>query len=148
MPSQPEPPLHQHISLVTLAVADLERSRRFYEQGLGWTPALANDEVAFYQCGALVVSLYPGLPDDLGLAEPSRPGGIALAHNVPSRAEADALLAAAQAVGATIIKPAQATPWGGYVGYFADPDGHPWEVAHNPGFPLGADGSVTVPQES
>jgi catechol 2,3-dioxygenase-like lactoylglutathione lyase family enzyme len=139
--------MEQRISLVTLGVTDLERSRRFYEAGLGWRPGFANEEVAFFQAGGLVLALWSraALAADAGLAGTERGvGGIALAHNVRTREEVDAVLAEAAAAGAAILRPAQEASWGGYTGYFADPDGHPWEVAWNPHWTIEADGSIRL----
>jgi len=140
--------MEQRLSLVTLGVVDLERSRHFYEQGLGWRSSYASQEIVFFQVGGLVLGLFPR--GDL-LADMQRPtdaggfGGIALAHNVRTRSEVDAVLAEAAAAGATILKPAVEAAWGGYSGYFADPDGHPWEVAWNPAWMIASDGSVILP---
>lgn len=138
--------MDQRISLVTLAVADVDRSRRFYET-LGWRAAFTNEEVAFYQLNRIVLGLFDrGAmakdqrkdPDHLGV------GGVALAYNVASRADVDAVFDEARKAGAHILKEPEDAPWGGYSGYFADPDGHPWEVAWNPGWTLGDDGAVTI----
>ncbi|HYD99633.1 MAG TPA: VOC family protein [Alphaproteobacteria bacterium] len=142
--------MEQRLSLITLGVADLARSRRFYESGLGWTPSAASqDDVVFFQLGGIALSLYPRplLAEDARLADagPAPFGGIALAYNARTKAEVDAVLAKAVAAGAALLKPAQDAFWGGYSGYFADPDGHPWEVAWNPGFPIAEDGSVRLP---
>lgn len=139
--------MEQRLSVVTLGVTDLERARRFYEQGLGWQRGNEGDEIAFYQLGGMVLSLYPraALAEDAGL--PNRPagfGGIALAYNTRDKAEVDRVLDQATAAGATILRPAQEVFWGGYSGVFADPDGHPWEVAWNPHWPLAEDGSVQL----
>jgi uncharacterized protein len=139
--------MEQRISLVTLGVSDLDRSRRFYEEGLGWRPGFASDEVVFFQAGGLVLALFPraDLAADAGLPGTERGGsGIALAHNVRTREEVDAVLAEAIAAGAAILRPAEDASWGGYSGYFADPDGHPWEVAWNPHWTIEADGSVRL----
>src|SRR6266849_4974498 len=139
--------MEQRISLVTLGVADLERSRRFYQEGLGWRPGYVSEEVVFFQAGGLVLALFPrvALAADARLADTgSGAGGIALAHNVRRREEVEAVLAEAAAAGATILKPAEAASWGGYSGYFADPDGHPWEVAWNPHWTIEPDGSVSL----
>jgi uncharacterized protein len=142
--------MEPRISLVTLGVADLGRSRRFYEEGLGWRPSHAGVDgvVAFYQLGGLALALYgraalaadAGLPDEGGGF-----GGIALAHNVRSREEVGSVLARAAAAGARLLKPGADTEWGGHVGYFADPDGHLWEVAWNPHFALDATGALRLP---
>ena len=140
--------MEQRLSVVTLGVADLERSRRFYEDGLGWRRGNASDEVVFFQIGGAVLALFPrdALAEDARLpAEGSGFGGVTLAQCVRTREEVDAVLAEAAAAGATILKPAQDVFWGGYSGYFADPDGHPWEVAWNPHWALGDDGGVKLP---
>ena len=142
--------MEQRISLITLGVTDLARSRSFYEHGLGWQPSSAsNEQVSFFQTGSMVLALYgkTALAQDAQLApEGTGFGGIALAYNVRQREEVDAVLAEAQAAGATLLTSAQETDWGGYAGYFADLDGYPWEVAWNPHFPLLDDGSVQLPQ--
>jgi hypothetical protein len=140
--------MEQRLSFVTLGVADLARARAFYD-ALGWKASSASQPaVIFYDAGGVVVSLFArsDLAADAGLAD-SAPGfsGIALAHNVDSPAEVDRVLAAAVSAGGRLIKPGQKAFWGGYSGYFADPDGHLWEVAHNPFFPLDASGCVTLP---
>jgi uncharacterized protein len=142
--------MEQRISLITLSVTDLARSRYFYEHGLGWQPSSAsNEQVSFFQTGSMVLALYgkTALAQDAQLApEGTGFGGIALAYNVRQREEVDVVLAEAQAAGATLLTSAQETDWGGYAGYFADLDGYPWEVAWNPHFPLLDDGSVQLPQ--
>ena len=140
--------MEQRLSLVTLGVADLARARRFYEEGLGWRRGNRHDEVAFYQLGGMVLALWgrDALADDAGLPRAgSGFRGIALAYNARDRAEVDAVLEEAKAAGGTLVKPAQDTFWGGYAGYFADPDGHLWEVAWNPDWKLAADGSIRLP---
>ena len=138
------------ISVVTLGVRDLPRAVQFYRDGLGWTTSSAGgDDVAFFQMGGSVLSLYPRhlLAEDAHLPDEGTGfGGIALAHNVASRELVDTVLAEAVAAGGRLLKPAEVAFWGGYSGYFADPDGYPWEVAWNPGFPLAADGSIRVPE--
>ncbi len=139
--------MEQRISLITLGVADLARSRRFYEEGLGWRPGYTSEEVVFYQAGGLVLALFPRaeLLADARLADTGPGvGGIVLAHNVRTREEVDSVLAEAAAAGAAILKPAEEASWGGYTGYFADPDGHAWEVAWNPHWTIEADGSVRL----
>jgi catechol 2,3-dioxygenase-like lactoylglutathione lyase family enzyme len=139
--------VEQRVSLVTLGVRDVARSRRFYE-ALGWrTGSDAGADVAFFQAGGLVVALWGRreLAADSGVEDAGGWGGVTLAHNVRSPAEVDAVLAEAAAAGATIARPGAETFWGGYSGVFLDPDGHPWEVAHNPGWPLREDGSVELP---
>ena len=142
--------MEQRLTAVTLGVADLQRARRFYEKGLGWTASLAGDkDVAFFQANGLVIALWGrgNLAKDANLADDGGGfSGIALAHNVRSREEVDAVLAKAGHAGARILKPGQATFWGGYAGYFADPDGHMWEVAWNPFWPLDDAGNVKLPK--
>jgi predicted lactoylglutathione lyase len=139
--------MEQRVSLVTLGVADLGRSRRFYE-ALGWTTRAApGDDVVFFQAGSIVVALWSReeLARDSGVDDPGGYGGITLAHNVRSPDEVDAVVAEARAAGATVTREPGPTFWGGYSGVFADPDGHPWEVAHNPRWRLADDGSVVLP---
>ena len=138
--------MDQRVSLVTLGVRDLERARTFYE-GLGWSAADdENDDVVFFQAGGMVVALWDRekLAEDSGVEDTGGWGGITLAHNVRSPEEADAVLAEAERAGATIARAGAATFWGGYSGAFADPDGHPWEVAHNPFWTLREDGSISL----
>jgi catechol 2,3-dioxygenase-like lactoylglutathione lyase family enzyme len=131
--------MEPRISFITLGVRDLERATRFYKDVLG-LPQLPSPPgvVSFFEMGRTWLSLYPreDLAADAGVpAEGSGFSGIALAHNVRSEAEVDQLLAEAAAGGGRMIKPGHATDWGGYAGYFADPDGFLWEVAWNPKFP-------------
>ncbi|MEV6280475.1 VOC family protein [Nocardia sp. NPDC051832] len=139
--------MEQRITLVTLGVSDLARAKRFYA-ALGWQGQEV-EETVFFQAGGLGVVLWDRgkLAEDCGLeAGPTAGfGGIALAHNVRSEAEVDGILAAVADAGGTITKPAAINAIGFYSSAFVDPDGHAWEVAHNPGFPLAADGSVTLP---
>ncbi|NIA70766.1 VOC family protein [Pelagibius litoralis] len=144
--------MEQRLTMVTLGVRDLARAQAFYEQGLGWTLGEGVEgQVAFYQLGGMLLGLYnlEALAKDAKLRlaplEPGKTlGGITLAYNVRDEAAVDAALAEAEAAGATILKPAEKVFWGGYSGYFADPDGHPWEVAFNPFWTLNDDGSVTL----
>ena len=139
--------MEQRVSLVTLGVADLERARRFYEDGLGWRRGNDHAEVVFFQAGGMVLALWSRAALAADARVPAASGGfagIALAYNTRTREEVDAVLAQAQAAGATILKPAEDAFWGGYSGYFADPDGHLWEVAWNPGWRLADDGSVRL----
>jgi len=138
-----------HISFVTLGVSDLERSARFYQTGLGLPRLTSPPGVAFFEMGQTWLALYPrhllaadaGVPPD-GSGFP----GFALAHNVRSAADTDRLLATVVAAGGRIVKPAQPAVWGGYAGYFADPDGFLWEVAWNPRFPQAEESPKGVPQ--
>jgi hypothetical protein len=135
--------MEQRISLVTLGVADIDRARAFYE-ALGWVGESPDGEVVFFQAGGMVFGLWSRdkLAADTRVDDGGGWGGVTLAHNVRSPAEVDAVLAEAQAAGATIGRPGAPNEWGGYSGVFADPDGHAWEVAHNPGWPISDDGSV------
>lgn len=140
--------MEQRLSLITLGVPDLAVATAFYE-ALGWRRGMrAAEGVSFFQVGGMILSLYgwEDLARDSGLA-PERQGfrGFSLAYNARTREEVDAVLAEAAAAGARITKPAQETDWGGYAGSFADPAGHLWEVAWNPGFPIGPNGAVTLP---
>ncbi|HLY56406.1 MAG TPA: VOC family protein [Stellaceae bacterium] len=141
--------MEQRISLVTLGVRDLDRSRAFYER-LGWTRSLrAAEGVAFFQAGGMALSLYPraDLARDAGVpSEGTGFAGVTLAFNARSRPEVDAVLREAEDAGGRIVKPAADAFWGGYSGYFSDPDGHLWEVAWNPGFAIAADGSIVLPE--
>ncbi len=132
--------MEPRISIITLGVSDLERSVKFYRDGLQLPTNYKEGEgIAFFQLKGTWLALYPSnsLAEDALLpAERSRFGGFTLAHNVASKAEADTVITEALAAGATLLKPTADTFWGGYSGYFADPDGHPWEVAWNPYFPL------------
>jgi catechol 2,3-dioxygenase-like lactoylglutathione lyase family enzyme len=139
--------MEQRLSLVTLGVSDLARSRAFYE-GLGWTTGAAPaDDVVFFQAGGMIVALWgrDQLAEDSGVEDPGGWGGVTLAYNARSPAEVDDVIAEAEAAGATIVRPGGETFWGGYSGVFVDPDGHPWEVAHNPRWTIEADGSVKLP---
>jgi hypothetical protein len=139
--------VEQRISLVTLGVSDLPRSKSFYE-ALGWR-GQETEETVFFQAGGLAIVLWArdkvaadgNVTDDDG----SGFGGVVLAHNVGSREAVDAILAEADAAGATITKPAEETFYGGYAGFFADLDGHVWEIAHNPGFTLTETGELVLP---
>jgi catechol 2,3-dioxygenase-like lactoylglutathione lyase family enzyme len=138
--------MDQRISLVTLGVADLDRSRTFYEGGLGWRPADAPEGVVFYQLPGMAFGLFgrDDLAEDARLPIDGTFSGITLACNQRSEAEVDRVLEQAEAAGARILKPAERVFWGGYSGYFADPDGHVWEVAYNPGWTIAEDGTLTV----
>ncbi|MCX4631975.1 MULTISPECIES: VOC family protein [unclassified Streptomyces] len=139
--------MEQRVSLITLGVADLGRSRAFYES-LGWRGQEV-EETVFFQAGGLGLVLWGrdklALDSGLDSAHGTGFGGIVLAHNMRSPEDVDALLTAARQAGATVTKQARATTYGGYAGCFADPDGYLWEIAHNPGFPLAEDGSLTIP---
>jgi uncharacterized protein len=139
----------QRVSLLTLGVADYERSTAFYA-ALGWTPVLEIEETAFYQAGDLVFTLWARekLSADMGIPDDGASwSGIALAHNVGSRAEVDVIVEQARAVGADVTREPSETFYGGYAGAFRDPDGHVWEIAHNPGFGLDESGAVVLPTD-
>ena len=138
--------MEQRVSLVTLGVEDLGRSRAFYE-ALGWTTGAApDDDVVFFQTGGMILALWDRrlLAEDSGVDDFGGWGGITLAHNVRSPEEVDAVIAEAEEAGASIPRHGATTFWGGYSGMFIDPDGHPWEVAHNPHWTIGEDGSVSL----
>jgi catechol 2,3-dioxygenase-like lactoylglutathione lyase family enzyme len=135
--------MEQRLSLVTLGVTDIDRARAFYE-ALGWNGESPDGEVVFFQAGGMIVALWgrDKLAEDSVLSDPGGWGGVTLAYNARSPEEVDAVIAEAQAAGATVGRAGAPTFWGGYSGIFIDPDGHPWEVAHNPGWTIAADGSV------
>ncbi len=139
--------MEQRLSLVTLGVHDLRRARAFYET-LGWaTNAAPGDDVVFFRAGCLVLALWgrEELARDTAVEDAGGWGGITLAHNVRSDAEVDAVVSQARSAGATVTREPAPTFWGGYSGVFVDPDGHAWEVAHNPHWTLAEDGSVILP---
>jgi uncharacterized protein len=140
--------VEQRVSLITLGVEDLARSKAFYG-ALGWSGQEV-EETVFFQAGGSAVVLWgwDKLADDTGVdprSEAGGFGGMALAQNVRSPGEVDEIIAAAERAGGRITRPPQPTSYGGYAGYFADPDGHLWEIAHNPGFTLADDGTLTLP---
>ena len=138
--------MDQRLSLVTLGVRDLERARRFYV-ALGWTSGAAPaDDVVFFQAGCMIVALWgrEQLAEDTVVEDRGGWGGITLAYNARSPSEVDAVLAEAEAAGAAIPRAGAETFWGGYSGVFIDPEGHAWEVAHNPHWTIGEDGSVSL----
>jgi len=138
--------MEQRLSLVTLGVADLSRARAFYE-ALGWTTgAQPADDVVFFQAGGMIVALWSReqLAEDSVVEDSGGWSGVTLAHNVRSPEEVDAVIAEAERAGATIGRAGAPTFWGGYSGVFLDPDGHPWEVAHNPRWTIAEDGSTRL----
>ncbi len=141
--------MEQRISLITLGVTDLARSREFYER-LGWQRSMKNTEgIVFFQTGGMALALYPrsDLAKDANVSAKAEGfTAVTLAYNARTREEVDSVLTEAQTAGAKILKPAQEAFWGGYSGYFADPDGFLWEVAWNPHFPIAADGSIRIPE--
>ena len=141
--------MDQRLSLITLGISDLDRSRRFYE-ALGWkTGAKEADDVAFFRTGCMVVALWgrDKLAEDSAVTDSPGWGGVTLAYNTNSTEEVDTVIEEARGAGATIGREPAETFWGGYSGVFIDPDGHPWEVAHNPRWTIEADGSVTLPED-
>jgi catechol 2,3-dioxygenase-like lactoylglutathione lyase family enzyme len=141
--------MEPRINLVTLGVSDIRKARAFYEKGLGWDVSSASqDDVVFFQLGGMVLSLYPHhlLAED-ATVEAARSGfrGATLAQNVREKSEVAEVLKIAEAAGGRIVKRAQDVFWGGHSGYFADPDGHLWEVAWNPHFKLNERGEVELP---
>lgn len=139
--------MEQRLSVVTLGVSDLERSRRFYEDGLKWQRTNADKDIVFFQINGAVLALYPRelLAADAQVpSEGSGFRGVTMAYNARTRDEVDAVLAEAARAGARILKPAQDAIWGGYSGYFADPDGHLWEVVWNPHWTISERGDVLL----
>jgi len=151
--------MEQRISILTLGVADLARSRAFYQR-LGWRESSASNEaIAFFQSGGMILALYPRaelakdaeVPDLNPIPKPATKApaqvfaGFTLSFNARTREEVDQVLAEAKTAGAKILKPAQEAFWGGYSGYFADPDNFAWEVAWNPAFPIAEDGAIHLP---
>lgn len=137
--------MEQRISIVTLGVQDLAASKRFYADGLGWKLAYENKEIIFFQTGCMIFALFlrEKLAEDFQVDVASfGHAAVALAYNVRDRSEVDPLIKRAHAAGATILKSARDASWGGYSGYFADPDGFAWEIAWNPAWPVKPDGSV------
>ena len=138
--------MQQQIAVVTLGVDDLDRSKLFYREGFGWAPAFENDEIAFYQMNGLVLGTW--LKDALA-GDMQRPAGgdgaaaFALAHNVAAEGDVAPLIDRLVAAGGTLLRAADAPPHGGFRGYVADPDGHAWEIAWNPAWPIDGEGRVT-----
>ena len=142
--------MEQRVSLITLGVADLGRARAFYE-ALGWqTNAEPDDDVVFFQAVGMIVALWDRakLAEDSAVTDGGGWGGVTPAYNTRSPSEVDAVIAEARAAGATIGREPAETFWGGYSGVFIDPDGHPWEIAHNPHWTVHDDGSVSLTSPS
>lgn len=137
--------MESRVTAITLGVADIGRARSFYE-ALGWTGESPDGEVVFFQAGCMVLALWgrDKLAEDSAVVDGGGWGGVTLAYNVRSPAEVDEVVAAAVAAGASLGRAPGPAVWGGYTGVFVDPDGHPWEVAHNPGWTLAEDGSVSL----
>lgn len=140
--------MKQRVSLITLGVSDYQQAKAFYE-ALGWVPAMEVEKTAFFQANGVVLVLWSRhkLAADMGIVDDgARWSGIALAHNVASEAEVEHVIEDARTHGAEVVREPAPTFYGGYAGGFRDPDGHVWEVAHNPGFGLAEDGSVILPK--
>ena len=142
--------MEQRLSLITLGVADLARARRFYEDGLGWTKGNPEEEVCFYQLPGIILALWTraDLAEDARVPDTGATfSGITIAFNTRTHDEVDEVLTQAAAAGGTILKPSEEVFWGGYSGYFADPDGHAWEVAWNPGWSIDEAGHLSMVTE-
>jgi len=135
----------QQISVVTLGVADLARSKRFYAEGFGWTPAFENDEIVFYQMNGFVLGtwLETALAEDMKRELKTGRGAVSLAHNVRTEAEVQPVIDRLLQYGGALLKAPVTPPFGGLQGYVADPDDHAWDICWNPGFKIGDDGAVT-----
>lgn len=135
----------QSMSVITLGIEDLARSQAFYREGFGWTPVFENDEIAFYQMNGFVLATWArvGLEEDSSRTGLTTPGAFALGHNVDSEKEVEQVIARLVAAGGRLLRPADAPPHGGFRGYVEDPDGHAWEIAFNPAWPIDANGHVT-----
>lgn len=137
--------VRQQLSVITLGVTDLARSRRFYSEGFGWEAVFENEEIAFYQMNGFILGtwLQPALEADQQRQGLARPGAFSLAHNVPGKEDVEPLMEQLLSVGGRLLRPADAPPHGGFRGYVADPDEHAWEIAWNPLWPIDAQGRVT-----
>ncbi|MBY8821986.1 VOC family protein [Sphingomonas colocasiae] len=137
--------MQQQISVITLGISDLARSRRFYVDGFGWGPVFENEEIIFYQMNGLMLGtwLQGALETDMRRSGLARPGAFALAHNVAAAADVQPLIERLAEAGGTILREGDAPPHGGFRGYVADPDDHCWEIAWNPSWTIDAEGRVT-----
>jgi len=137
--------MQQQISVVTLGITDLARSRRFYAEGFGWTPIFENEEIIFYQMNGFVLGTFskPALEQDMGRTGLSAPGASSLAHNVPAQDDVITVMQQLVKAGGRVIREADAPPHGGFRGYVADPDDHAWEIAWNPAWAIDEQGMVT-----
>ena len=135
----------QSVSVITLGVADLTRSKRFYVEGFGWEPVYEDHEIVFYQLNGTMLGTYlnGSLEKDMNRTGPVRPGAFALAQNLPNKDDVALLIERLAAAGGKVLRPADAPGHGGFRGYVADPDEHAWEIAWNPGFAMDAEGNVT-----
>jgi catechol 2,3-dioxygenase-like lactoylglutathione lyase family enzyme len=135
--------MQQQLSVITLGIAHLARSRRFYCDGFGWTPVFQNDEIVFYQMNGFVLGTWLAKALERDMMRPlERPGAFSLAHNVGTADEVQVLLDRLSRYGGRILRPADAPPHGGMRGYIADPDDHAWEIAWNPTWPISPEGYV------
>jgi len=137
--------MQHQISVITLGISDLPRSRRFYVEGFGWTPVFENEEIIFYQMNGFVFGTFEksALEKDMNRSGLASPGAFSLAHNVPSQPEVESAIDQLVKAGGRIIRPADAPPHGGFRGYVADPDDHAWEIAWNPDWPIDDKDHVT-----
>lgn len=137
--------MQQQISVITIGITDMARSRRFYTGGFGWTPVFENDEIIFYQMNGLVLGTFEktALEKDMNRFGLSSPGAFSLAHNVPDMGAVEDVMGRLAKAGGTILRPADAPPHGGYRGYVTDPDDHAWEIAWNPAWRIDGNGLVT-----
>jgi len=137
--------MQQQVSVITLGITDLARSRHFYTEGFGWLPVFENPDIIFYQMNGFVLGtwLKASLEEDMRRTNPVAPGAVALAHNVSRREDVGIVMNALARAGGTIIRPADAPAHGGYRGYVTDPDGHAWEIAWNPAWSIDEQGHVT-----
>jgi uncharacterized protein len=137
--------MQPYVSVITLGVANLARSKRFYVDGFGWQAVFENETVVFYELNGVILGTFlnDALEDDMNLTGLLRPGAFALAHNVRTKDEVAPLMERLVQAGGTVTRPADAPAHGGFRGYLLDPDEHPWEIAWNPGFKLDEDGNVS-----
>ena len=137
--------MQQQVSVITLGVGDLARSRRFYAEGFEWTPVFANEDIIFYQMNGFVLGTWmeSSLASDMQATGLQRPGAFALAHNVARAEDVQPTIDRLARFGGRVLRPADAPSHGGMRGYVADPDDHAWEIAWNPAWPIDADGRVT-----
>ncbi|MBB6489050.1 VOC family protein [Rhizobium lusitanum] len=137
--------MQQQISVITIGVLDLDRSKRFYAEGFGWTPVFENEEIVFYQMNGFVLGTFKlsSLEQDMGRPGLKSPGAFSLAHNVARREDVDAVMDQLVLAGGSMLRKADAPPHGGFRGYVADPDDHAWEIAWNPFWPIDENGLVT-----
>ena len=140
-------PGEQRVSVITLSSLDLARSRRFYGAGFGWNPVFENPEILFYQLNGILLGLYrsDAFADDMGVGQIQGSRGFALAHNVREETEVGPLMDSLVSAGGALLRAADVPSHGGLRGYVLDPDGHAWEIARNPGFPIDQDGNIAFP---